>query len=401
MGFVRIAETLLPPESVVETALKIVQYVRTARLWWRGTPAQKIAPIIFRYDLTLALAVPFSPGRWWRRVAYPQVGRRMLERLKILTYIPDADCRVRLREALTSIVFKAEIRAVRSLAEAAATLKGEPEIPLLFIASSVGRDAVKKFIEEIAGGDKELSIALIVTVDRHTASKLTAVVQLFMQGVDGFISEPYSPDQLKTLMETVMDPNRVKAVQAASRAVKAVKFLVGDAIRHLDDRWRDAVKGQREGGVAFRELRRLSGELEALHKNHPEEFVSALCTAFEAVPAPQGGAAQLKKKSAKDETPHPGALVSALMHERGLTRERILGIIRMDPAEFDLLVAQKRSIDEMCAREISRALGKTSREWVALQKRYDAANPPNSNPSESGLSSAAPASVAPESKGPK
>ena len=61
----------------------------------------------------------------------------MLERLKVLTLIPDSECRVRLREALNSIIFKSEIRAVRTIPEAASALGSDPEIPLLFLASSM------------------------------------------------------------------------------------------------------------------------------------------------------------------------------------------------------------------------------------------------------------------------
>jgi plasmid maintenance system antidote protein VapI/DNA-binding NarL/FixJ family response regulator len=309
----------------------------------------------------------------------------MLERLSILTLIPDADCRVRLREVLNSIIFKSEIRAVRTIPEAAAALQSDPSISLLFIASSVGGDAVRKLVEEVSGSGKELSTAILVTVDRHTSSKLAAVVQLYMQGVDGFISEPYSSDQLRSLIETVLDPAREKVMQGATRAYKSSTLLLGDAVRHLDDLWRAKAMERKDVGAAPRELRAIAGQLAEIHKKFPDQYASALCAVFEAVPAPRGEAALLKKKNFSDVAPHPGAVVSALMHERGLTREKILGIIRIDPTEFDELVTQKRAFTEVAAREISRALGKTAREWLALQKRYDslhldstdAAVPPN------------------------
>jgi plasmid maintenance system antidote protein VapI len=310
---------------------------------------------------------------------------RMLERLKVLILIPDSECRVRLREALNSIIFKSEIRAVRTIPEAASALLNDSKIPILFLASSIGREAVQRLVAEVSSSGKEITTAMLVTVDRHTSSKLASVVQLYMQGVDGFISEPYSPDQLRTLLETVMDPSREKVMEGATRAYKSTTLLLGDAVRHIDDLWKAKAKGQRDVGSAPRELRALSAQLSEIHGKHPDPFASALCAVFEAVPAPRGDAALVKRKVANEEAPHPGAVVSALMHERGLTRERILAIVRIEPPEFDELVAQKRPITEVAAREISRALGKTSREWMALQRRYDAQHPaPADTPPETG-----------------
>ena len=71
------------------------------------------------------------------------------------------------------------------------------------------------------------------------------------------------------------------------------------------------------------------------------------------------------------EAAHPGVELQRIMTERSLTAERLLTKMNLSAADFDLLLKQQLSVNESIARELARALGKTSKHWLELQNAYD------------------------------
>jgi addiction module HigA family antidote len=127
----------------------------------------------------------------------------------------------------------------------------------------------------------------------------------------------------------------------------------------------------KEGGYALKDLKGIKPTLEKLFAENSDEYASAMIDVFEAVSAPKFPPGVAKKKKVVKEIKHPGVMVQEIMKARNLTAEKLLSIIRISPEDFDRITACQMSIDDAMARELARTLGKTAREWVSMQKKYD------------------------------
>ncbi len=304
-----------------------------------------------------------------------------LDRLRIMVLVPDADSRSTLRDALAAVVFKGDVHTLRRFEDARALLNGEEAFDVIFFASSFGIDEVKLFIREVASLPKAPDTAMVLTVDRHTSNKLESVVSSYLDGVDGFISEPYTSEQLQDLLMKILDPARERAIQTATRVIKSVNLLATQAVTLVDEMWRFRMDGGKGSGSALGEMKRISPSLQELQSKHPVEFLTGLSDVFEAVEPPSTESLSTKSKVRTKKAEHPGKFVQTLMEQRGLTRERLLASVRISPEEFDAVLSCQMGLNDAVAREFARVLGKTAREWMSMQRAFDLANPKNAGDS--------------------
>ncbi|NDC36438.1 MAG: hypothetical protein EBZ48_00100 [Proteobacteria bacterium] len=298
----------------------------------------------------------------------------MLENLSFLIASPDLDSRTKLREVLRAFVYKGTIHQERSLHGLAGRFKPERkaiegEINGLFVASSFGRAAIVSLLQEADSIGAKLPPVVIFINDKQLEDS-TEVAALYLEGIDGFIREPYSSDELLALINTLGNQSQ-RTISAEAKVKKAAEFLLFDAMAHIDELARQQMQGLEPGGYPLKNLRAVSKVLSKLSgKNLPLYFELVTAVFQKGKPASEAELAR-KTRRVQKKAVHPGAVIKEMMKARNLSTDRLLASLRVDPADFDALLNEKREIDQNLARELSRTLGMSSVEWLRLQREYD------------------------------
>lgn len=294
-----------------------------------------------------------------------------LENLSIIIVDPKSGRRGKLREVLRTFVYKGRVEhalTVRELEERLA--EKDANIDIIFLAYAFGDEAITQLLAKLAGRESGESPPIIVTLDSHTTETTVSVAGLYMAGAAGFICEPYSTDQVGRLLEAI----RGSAAKAADglRLRRTAGLVVRDAADRLDALVKQQLEGLQPGGYALRELRLLSRTLQKFYQQDPDEYARAALSVFEKSQPLPPEKSKRRQKGAGAAVKHPGAVIKDIMRMRSLSLERLLEIVKIERPDLEQLLDEKVPIDERTAREIARALGKTSREWLKLQKEYDA-----------------------------
>jgi plasmid maintenance system antidote protein VapI len=298
-----------------------------------------------------------------------------LDKLKVLIMNPDANSRRRIRESVVAVAYKAEVRQARTIQETVEVLNLAEKTDILFVSDAIGAEQIRSLLNTLKEQGRLGKQKIIVTVDGAGSGMGSFVVELYLSGVDGFIAEPYSADEVMKLLEMVRDPSRALTADNPSiRVRRAAELLGSESMQPLDQLAEAAFAGTSDKGTAHRELKRIQQSLQQLFDQAPSVLADTLATVFENATTPYATSRRVVQRAAT-RVQHPGEIVDELMKLRGLTRERILASVRMLPEQFDQLLALQLPVNDMMARELARVLGKTSKEWVALQRRFDAANP--------------------------
>lgn len=293
-----------------------------------------------------------------------------LDGLSIFIINPDLGSRSRLREVIKSCVYKATSAFVQTLREAREKIETLDSIDVIFISFSFSDKEIAQFIRETK---EQLGIeapTFIISIERQSPETTSAVTALYLEGASGFIAEPYSSEELTTLL-TAVQAHKEK-VDSIVKQRRATKFLLHEAMKRIDQLAKVISTGGANGGFALRELKNISESIGVLYAQNPELYAEIAVNVFEAVPAPVSDSAGLKKhRQKKKQLQHPGKVVSDIMGERQLTLERLSPSIKVDIKEFELFINCCRAVDDEFSRELSRLFGRTARDWMKLQKEYD------------------------------
>ncbi len=295
--------------------------------------------------------------------------------LSVLIASPEMASRTKLREILNSFLYKGRLDSERSLDSILnhLTSPAQKKVDLLFLASSFGRKELISFMDQARSHLKSKMPPAIVFLNSSVLDKTAEVAALYLAGIDGFISEPYSHQELSLLIESLLSGNK-EAVDPKDKMKKAAEFLLTDAMGHVDALAKQVIAGSQPGGYPLKDLRHISGSLKTLFEQSPDEYANALFAAFQRA---EPFEARQERSSARRATKavHPGSIVRELMQARQFSVERITQILHLEKADLELLLGEKMSINEALAQTLSLALGKTPREWLRLQSEYDLSNP--------------------------
>jgi addiction module HigA family antidote len=296
----------------------------------------------------------------------------LLENLSFLIASPDLESRTKLREVLRAFVYKGTILQERSLrglsVKFQAQAKDDP-INAVFVAASFGRDAIIGLLQEAESIGARLP-PIVIFINGKNLEDSTEVASLYLEGVDGFIREPYSSDELLALVNTLNNQTQ-RAVSQEAKVKRAAEFLLFDAMAHVDELARQQMQGQEPGGYPLKNLRAVSEVLKRLSEKNLSLYFDLMASAFQkAKPASESEIAR-KARRVQKKIVHPGALIKEMMRSRNLSKERLLASLRIEPADFDALLNEQRGIDQDIAKELARTLGMTSVEWLRLQREYE------------------------------
>lgn len=294
---------------------------------------------------------------------------RLPDKIRVWVVARDMALRARLREALCSVLFKPVIRGFASAKEmvAPATPAEAPEVVL--VALSYGRETIAQIISLFRTGPETKSSRVVVAIDGRGNLDGPLVVGLYLDGIDGFVSEPYSIRDLQLLFDTLFNAHEPRDAQV--RARKSAVFVVHDAMQYIDQIAAKLALAERAPAQARKELQNVSKTLLQLYTQNPGEVEKALIDAFEGVPAPKVSDIQHARRAVAQRVLHPGKIVRDLIAERRFTVETLAKAMRLEKEDLQTLVDEKGPVTEALANALSRGLGRSPRDWLKLQRDFD------------------------------
>lgn len=295
-----------------------------------------------------------------------------IQGLTVWMVTPESGTRGKLREVLNALIYKAEIRIFRSSKEALDSCDVAATPRLIFISYSLGSENLSDFLNKIKAMALKPSPRIVVTIDSKLRDNSSAIAELFVRGITGFISEPYSTDELSQLLRTVME-NKAE-LQGRDRLRKATGFLMVDAMGQIDQLVAQLWRGEEPCGYPLREIRNISKNLKLVFEQDADGYADLIADIFNRAKPPAANLVRNKVRRNAPAASHPGAIICALMKERLLTPQRVAAMLKVQENDFNELMREQRSVDEELAKQLARVLGRSSREWLKLQSEYDLRN---------------------------
>ena len=124
----------------------------------------------------------------------------LLDGLTCMVVNGDIASRSRLREVIKTCIYKSEMHLFQSCRDAVAHLELDEVLDVIFISSNFGTDVIKSFVQDLTSKIRSKTTFVIVTIDKQNSKTATQVTNLYLDGVAGFIAEPYSPTELTQLL---------------------------------------------------------------------------------------------------------------------------------------------------------------------------------------------------------
>ncbi len=290
--------------------------------------------------------------------------------LSILIAGLNPDKRARLKEAIKSVLFKGTVQIAHALPQALEMLRGTESFQVMILPSALGKDKLAEFGKQL----QELGLKnppKIVVALQSSDKDSPYISQLFLAGFHGFICEPYSPEDLRRTLETIKE-TPASSDESGSRDKKVAMFLLADMMRHIDLVALDIMKGNSTRGYAGKELREVAKSFQqAMAKIPDDDRVTMITEKFSQAKPFADRAGQHKSAKARLIASHPGVEVRQVMQKRGISKERLLPLLKLEAEEFTAILELRTPITEASAKELARVLGESSRYWLGLQKKFD------------------------------
>ena len=143
----------------------------------------------------------------------------------------DLDMRMRLKHSINST---SEFGECHHVATGSQAIELAPKLPgdvdLVFISYHVKQDQVRQFAQAVRELERYQDAALVMILPSGS-TKETTLAESMLAGIDGFLLEPFSTDDLVKVTKLA---GRVSREKATTREYVAMKMLVRDQVRLLD-----------------------------------------------------------------------------------------------------------------------------------------------------------------------
>lgn len=295
-----------------------------------------------------------------------------LEGFKTLIIEPDANARNRLVVVLKNIIFKGQLNYARSPRDAMEKLAEAGKQDCVIITSTLELDGIKDFIHRAQNtpqGKKALYIVSLAKEEKDSSS----IASMFLRGIDGFICEPFSADEIQALLLTAKDA-RVKqdSMQDDSvRLIATLDFLFVDMIGHIDT-VAHKLNQDIEDGYAVKSMKETGKTIAELFDRIPkEQFEKTLIKRFEEAQIPKNYVSKKRSQRKLKIADHPGRIIKELLKARKLSVEFLAGRISIDKDEFHKIMNEEAPLTKELAADLSRILGETPSHWLRMQAAYD------------------------------
>ena len=285
---------------------------------------------------------------------------------RLLIVTPQLEARTRLRDALRDVVGDAEVEVVATFREAKTKVRGTPTFDVIFIGYSGLLEDVSELVMTCRRVNaRPLRFIIVLPNPQVDANHVAA---LFADGVEGFIAEPFSFEELNDLFKAIhvhrdQDPK-------SARDMRMLGFLTSQLQFKIDELASIQARSPTPFSRLPKNFAKLRETLNSLHQSDPEAFTQILLSKYENVPVPKTRATPKKRKIAA-EPRHPGIVLKELLEQRGIGMERIMILLGISAGELEELMGGQRAVDEKLAHNLARAVGETSRYWSKMQNEYD------------------------------
>jgi hypothetical protein len=238
--------------------------------------------------------------------------------------------RSRLREALNNVLVNPHISHFSSGKKIIEAPAADYAPAIILITRSIGTDEIvriARLMKKEGSGAREAKI--IVAIDGRGNLESSTVVELYLADVDGFISEPFSIQDIQMLMSTLFAKEGSTA--PTDRTHHSTVYVLNDARPHIDLIAAQLAMGEDAPLGAKRELDRVSKTLEKLKKQNFREYNRAILDAFINVPPPkmrditQGSS--IKRKAPK--LFHPARAIKEQLQSRNIPASELARIMRI------------------------------------------------------------------------
>lgn len=298
-----------------------------------------------------------------------------LKELSFLIIESSTKSRNRLREALQNCVYKANIDQANNLANGLEMLT-LTKYDAVFAYCDEGKEELIKFISVVKGASNTANLPLIVKLSTDKQDS-TFIAELLLGGALGFICEPFSTSQLEKLLTLLsqLKGSELKVNDSEETInLQAASLLIAGAMQCIDEIAYYQATDSAMGGYAVKNLKRVSDMLKNIvNKIDQSAYENILVEKFVDVPPPKR---QVNKKSRKkaERIIHPGEIINEIIASRNLSIEKLCSIGGIDQNILDNVCQKKAAITKEIADGLARAIGRSAKEWLALQKKFDLAN---------------------------
>ena len=288
--------------------------------------------------------------------------------ISILILSTDPQRKQKLRETLRSILFKPVIKFVNSPSNFDQELLDGNRYHLFFVDPCIGDQAIRSITELVATIKKEKRPRVILTLTSIDRNQTSSIVPLFLTGIDGFIAEPYSTTALNELIET-LNSEKNDTVDKEARIKRASKMIVEELVRAIDTLAVSIATDSKDRHLRLKQCKDISGRLSLVLDNDAEKFVEMITPVLDAAPPAESPLRKLAKPGTLP--PRPWEEVSELIKNRGIGIEHFIRLSKLSEEEMKSFLRGEIRINEKLANSFAMALGRSPREWMRLQQKYD------------------------------
>ncbi len=292
-----------------------------------------------------------------------------LTKLSTIIVNPDPDGRSRLKEIIKNCIHKANLHTYSSTKDAIKGIKRDSRIDVIFLSLSLEPQTIKAFIAEASSRLNRTSPLFILTLDDRSVTSMTRATSLYLEGVSGFVAEPFSVDDIQKLLIAVYEHQ--KKIDQMFKRKKSIELLLNEAIQILDPLTIVALNENGQPGTELRDLRRISASIDPLYTLDPALYIETALEIFEAVPAPSTEPSSKKSRADRGKVLHPSRAADDIMNKRKLSFEQLSLSGKVTPEDFKGFLLGERPVTDELATELARLFGGAPKDWTLMQERYD------------------------------
>lgn len=153
------------------------------------------------------------------------------DRFNVLIVEPDSSTRGKLKHAVMALTTFHKLTTISTLTEALVNAQsGIERIDVVLLSRSLRIEAITEFIKE-ARQTKRGSEWAYVAIQMVKPNNNGEIVDNFIQGVDGFLQEPYSADDLRQIAEIA---DRIRLMNEEKRKRAAMLAGLQEMLEHID-----------------------------------------------------------------------------------------------------------------------------------------------------------------------
>jgi response regulator of citrate/malate metabolism len=175
---------------------------------------------------------------------------------------PDPQRRRRCADAARANMAFKRVISLSNIREFQARIDEGENFDLVFIGGAIRPEQVQEIIKVAKHSHEDCVTVLVLGAgDQHTSQ----IAKTMIQGIDGFLCEPFSVDALSKVTDTAYE---VRRVNQEKRLVASLRILVNDLLDALDER---ALLHSldRPTLIVTRRLQELSASIQGVQRTHP------------------------------------------------------------------------------------------------------------------------------------